>query len=35
MTPEQAANFLRALPEYVCGAVFFICAAALCIGFSS
>lgn len=34
MSPEQAANFIRAIPEYVCGAVLFICGAALVIGFS-
>ena len=34
MTPEQAATFLRALPEYVCGAILFICGGMLIIGFA-
>jgi hypothetical protein len=35
MSPELTATFIRAIPDYVCAVVFFICAGALCIGFSS
>ncbi len=34
MSPDITATFLRAIPDYVCTAVLFICAAALCIGFA-
>lgn len=34
MSPDLAANFLRALPEYVCGAILFICGGMLIIGFA-
>lgn len=34
MTPDLTANFLRAIPEYVCAAILFICGGMLIIGFS-